>query len=53
MEVDKHFEIILPQIKPIDGFDTGICSHVTIKNTHVTSDDDCVSFKKGFEFNYS
>ena len=33
-----------------DGFDTGECSHVRIMNNHVTTGDDCVSFKNGSNY---
>ncbi|CAF0943939.1 unnamed protein product [Adineta steineri] len=38
------------QPKNTDGFDTGVCSYVTISNIHVTNGDDCVSFKNGSNY---
>ena len=33
-----------------DGFDTGDSSYITIRDSHVTNGDDCVSFKNGSNF---
>ncbi|KAF7291860.1 Extracellular exo-polygalacturonase [Mycena indigotica] len=36
--------------KNTDGFDVGSSSHVTIKNTNVVNQDDCVALKPGSDF---
>ena len=33
-----------------DGIDTCECSHITIRNVHITNDDDCVCFKNGSNY---
>ncbi len=38
------------QPKNTDGFDIGECSYVTLRNIHVTNDDDCVAFENGANY---